>query len=266
MVVLVLFMLLGRSKSEQYFGFLPFFSYINFLLGYLPLVFSDVISQSIIMLYALYTFIYKTVYFLINRITTNTITSIVGGKNTYINEFNMGFNTNNDLSFKTMFSTNYINFSYEKYKMSLVSKTLSILRTDMYSINSLQTNKKNTTILTNYFNVYDLVLRAKTKPLSNSCFNSISTKESYYSGSYNSKVHNTVLTLGDLTSFYKVHNYPLVFNFNIKNNLNVANQQRWLTKNSLLTESIVNNSFLFTQVKKLIGTGSFNNSFTNQSL
>ena len=31
-ILLVIFIFLGRSKSEQYFGFLPFFSYINFFI------------------------------------------------------------------------------------------------------------------------------------------------------------------------------------------------------------------------------------------
>lgn len=34
----------------------------------------------------------------------------------------------------------------------------------------------------------------------------------------------------------------------------------------MISESIVNNSFLFTQVKKLLGNGSLNNNFSNQSL
>ena len=44
--ILVVFLLLcifmGRTKSEQYLGFLPFFSYINFALGYVPLALHDV--------------------------------------------------------------------------------------------------------------------------------------------------------------------------------------------------------------------------------
>jgi hypothetical protein len=39
-----------------------------------------------------------------------------------------------------------------------------------------------------------------------------------------------------------------------------------LTRNSLLTESLVSNTFLITQVKKLIGNSSFNKDFTKNSL
>jgi hypothetical protein len=64
----------------------------------------------------------------------------------------------------------------------------------------------------------------------------------------------------------KLNKYPKFFNFNLENNLNVAKQQRWLVKNSLLTESIIPNSFLITQSKKLLGTGLVNKDFSNSTL
>jgi hypothetical protein len=59
---------------------------------------------------------------------------------------------------------------------------------------------------------------------------------------------------------------PTTFNFNIENNLSIAKQQRWLVRNSLLTESIIPNSFLITQSKKLIGSGVLDKDFTNKTL
>lgn len=41
-LLLLIIMFLGRSKSEQYFGFIPFFSYINFFLGYIPMATGDI--------------------------------------------------------------------------------------------------------------------------------------------------------------------------------------------------------------------------------
>jgi hypothetical protein len=46
----------------------------------------------------------------------------------------------------------------------------------------------------------------------------------------------------------------------------MAKQQRWLTKNSLLNESIMPNSFLVTQSKKLIGLGFLDKDFTDKTL
>jgi hypothetical protein len=82
----------------------------------------------------------------------------------------------------------------------------------------------------------------------------------------NFKIHNLSTTLNNVNILNKTKNHPHTFNFNLKSNLDVSNQQRWLTKNSLLTESITNNSFLITQAKKLIGTGLLNKDFSNQNL
>jgi hypothetical protein len=64
----------------------------------------------------------------------------------------------------------------------------------------------------------------------------------------------------------KVVGYPSHFNFNLKTNLILAQQQRWFAKNSLLTESITHNSFLLTQAKKLIGSGTLDKDSSSKSL
>jgi hypothetical protein len=204
-------------------------------------------------------------YFILNRITTNTVTLVSSSRSIFINEFGKE-KLNKNTNFNKMFSLNTAqdNFNLEKSKLPIVSKTLSQTRKDMSNIGIL--HNKTPHILTNYFSIYDLKLKAKTNHINKLCFNSISSSESNYSGNVNNKVHNITLTLNNLVNFYKIRNYPSIYNFNIKNNLGIASQQRWLTRNSLLTESIVSNSFLFTQVKKLIGTGSLNSNFTNQSL
>jgi hypothetical protein len=223
-ILLLTFVLLGRSKSEQYFGFLPFFSYINFFLGYLPLVFSDITSQIIILFYALYTFFYKTMYFLLNKITSNTVNLVTSDRDLFTNSFTIDKNLKENSNFTTMFNVS-TNFNIEKYKLPLISKSLSKVRNDISSTNVF--HKDTTSILTNNFSVYELVLKLK-KPLNVNKFNfnSISNSESSYSGVYSNKVHSISLTLNDLTSFYKIHNYPSVFNFNVKDNLNIASQQR----------------------------------------
>jgi hypothetical protein len=74
------------------------------------------------------------------------------------------------------------------------------------------------------------------------------------------------LSLNDVHRVLKKNKYPNLFSFNLENNLNIAKQQRWFAKNSLLSESIIPNSFLVTQVKKLIGTGLLDSDFTNKTL
>jgi hypothetical protein len=100
-------------------------------------------------------------------------------------------------------------------------------------------------------------------------FNSLTYKESYYSNSLliNSfKINTTLVTLNDINKFFKEKHCFIKFNFNIRENLNISNQQRWLTKNSLLTESIIPNSFLITQAKKLIGNNYLNKDLTKNVL
>jgi hypothetical protein len=231
-LITLTFIFLGRTKSEQYFGFLPFFSYFNFLLGYLPLVFSDIFSQIVIILYAFYTFCYKTAYFFLNKISSNTLTLLSGNSNSAKNELYIHKNSNPNLDLKTMFTTLTFTPNSEKYKIPLISKTLSLVRKDISIINTVPT--KNIDALTNYFTPYDLINQTKTnryinKVISLSNTTCISESESSYSSIntlVNNKVHNTTLTLNALSKFYKTKNYPVIFNFNIKNNLNIANQQR----------------------------------------
>jgi hypothetical protein len=46
----------------------------------------------------------------------------------------------------------------------------------------------------------------------------------------------------------------------------MSKEQRWLVKNSLISEAVVNNSFLITQAKKLIGSGTLNKDYTSNTL
>jgi len=80
------------------------------------------------------------------------------------------------------------------------------------------------------------------------------------------RTRNLSLNLKTLHNLSKQHNYPSLFDFNIENNLNIAKQQRWLVRNSLISESIINNSFLVTQAKKIIGLGTLNKEYTSKSL
>jgi hypothetical protein len=93
--------------------------------------------------------------------------------------------------------------------------------------------------------------------------------ESFYQGSVNIdqlKVRNLKTNLNTIFSMSKVINNLTFFNFNLETNLNIAKQQRWFAKNSLLSESIVPNSFLITQSKNLIGSRVLDKDFSNNTL
>jgi hypothetical protein len=113
--------------------------------------------------------------------------------------------------------------------------------------------------------------KLKTLTMSSNTF--ITNTESVYtSGLFDKDIilsrRNRNLNL-DLSMLYKLslgQNYPSLFDFNLENNLQISKQQRWLVRNSLLTESITNNSFLITQAKKLIGVSLFDKNFTGKTL
>jgi len=258
-IVMLTFIFLGRSKSEQYFGFLPIFTYINFLLGYVPIICSDVTSQLVIIIYMGYNFLYKLFSTKLNTFFSNNIllNDSIGYK----------LNTKPDnnqyiVNLPHWFSTDF----FHKDKHSGLSKILSQARKDLvYTGNSKFVYNDYNNQLFSSFTLY----AARNTDIISSTIQPITISESVYTGvvsTINYKVINTSTTLNNINKSYQAHHSPSKFNFNLKTNLDVSNQQRWLTKNSLLTESLVHNSFLLTQVKKLIGTGVLNKDFSSQSL
>jgi hypothetical protein len=266
------FIFLGRSKSEQYFGFLPFFSYINFILGYVPILLGDLTSQFVILFYLIYNYIYQILY----RIVDTLFLSIVDKNKTY-----------NTVGFKTFFletkyaitptskgSTPPYNIFYTKNNSntSFLSKALSytnysLTLIDKFSLDSYYNN--NSPVFYQKTTLTTTLIPQNQQTNTTKLFSSLASKESFYNNSLNSlntKINTKLLTLNYLNKFFKESNHNINFNFNLKENLNIANQQRWLTRNSLLTESLVSNTFLITQVKKLIGNSSFDKDFTKNSL
>lgn len=271
--VLLLFVLLGRSKSEQYFGFLPFFSYINFVLGYVPILFSDLWSQLFFFLYILYVYMSNVFYRFISYFTTNLFKSL--GEDTLVVRKNRFNSKNISTSNTTCVLTNNQNLTKNKLQNSPVSfsKHISKLGTSISTVspNTILGNPQNPT--TNYINTLNLCLKAGSDLFSNPNSTVTAQEASYVYGTLrsntvvgNNYVKNLRLNLHSLYRLYSNKNYPLFFDFNTEKNLNNAKQQRWLVRNSLLTESIINNSFLITQAKKIIGLGTLGKDFTNKTL
>ena len=276
-VVSLLFFFLGRSKSEQYFGFLPFFSYINFLLGYIPLVFSDITSQIILVVYITYTSVINLSYRFFNKITNNTLLSLEARSSGIVYG-----GSNNNSKIKTVHDQLFNNQGSHNTHSTLVpffSKNLSNLRKNLSLLDQSYQNLNNSLVTTsqptnsflnnNSFNTYIVRTKQTTPSLVNTVSSSFTNSEGFYSNSKNLnnfKIKSAQVSLNDIHKLYNLSNYPVFFNFNLEKNLNMAKQQRWLTKNSLLSESIMPNSFLVTQSKKLIGLGFLDKDFTDKTL
>jgi hypothetical protein len=205
-----------------------------------------------------------------NRISYNALEST---KQHYLNKYSNHYvDTNSTKNFTKLFNKDTKTINQLTIPIPLFSKTLSTLsgNLSLSGYNStLGNNHKLSSInqLTTNFN--HLTIKPKTNLKQNYLNNSLTDNESYYIrtlGSLNYKIHNQKITLNKLNKTLSINNYPRFFNFNIENNLNISKQQRWLSKNSILSESIIPNSFLITQSKKLIGSGVFDNDFTNKTL
>ena len=263
---------LGRSKSEQYFGFLPFFSYVNFIMGYIPLVLSDITSQIIVSIYSIYIFFYKALYVFINKITSSNydyklynFTNNLNVSNKFQTNPNLGVNINSISNLSSFENLNLI---------PTISKNISKINLNLNYINQNPSdifyNKKRITQNTFLKNPTLLTITLNSNTYENKLSNlNITGHEASYLPNLDVsklKTRNVTLSLNDLYIFYKQQLHKSPFNFNLESNLNLANQQRWLAKNSLLSESIVHNSFRITQAKKLLGTGSLNPNYTSKSL
>jgi len=211
---------LGRSKSEQYFGFLPFFTYINFILGYLPLVLSDFISQVIFVTYLVYNLIVKFLYHACDTVISKNFLFLE--KNTITK-----FNTNSikgtkDCDTLSALSSNVApKVSFLPKQVFSVQQKLLYLRSD-YTIKTapllhLLTSKTSTLKLRN-----NLSAQFQSKL-------NLTEHESKYLGLFNLdnfKVRNKAFSLNENNKFFRTLNYPNNFNFNLQNNLNVSKQQR----------------------------------------
>jgi hypothetical protein len=228
-VLVLTFVLLGRSKSEQYFGFLPIFNYINFILGYIPLVCGDITSQIITIGYFIYIFLCNIIYRFINQVLYKNSVQTNNTSKHFLNK--NYYNTNNILhtEFHKLFNNNQQR-NLEYSKIPLVSKILSGLKNNITS--------------TQYLNNVNFTFK-KSHPVNNTLINStvsmknlntyspktlsVSTSEAFYSfssDSINTKNHNNTLYLNELSSILKTVHYPLTFNFNFKKNLNISYGQR----------------------------------------
>jgi hypothetical protein len=272
--VSLVFLLMGRSKSEQYFGFLPLFSYINFVLGYIPLVLGDLVSQVIVLSYVLYNLFTLLIRNFFNKLFTTTLHTL-GNSYQKTKHTLKDPTTTTSVKLTSLFKTtntssiNTLNTSWGS--LFGLTKTLNLVTKDIFTVNFFTTNKH---LVTNYYtsnyNFHLNTLHSKLNPKTYNPISTFTSSESFYKNSItsllNTRIINTRTNLNDIFKIYKTINNSNLLYFSIENNLNMSKQQRWLVKNSLLSELLAQNSFLFTQSKKLIGLSSLDKNFTSKNL
>jgi hypothetical protein len=206
---------------------------------------------------------------LLDSVTSNLVSNLNNTKpNNYVNKYTNSANNTDKYSSYVLGSGLGKNDTFSS-KNAIFSKSINQLKNQLIlTNNSINVNSPDTA-----YKLVQNVLYSTLQPKSvKECLlgkYDITKKESYYvdSKTYDfTKTKTTQITLNDIHRLGKTVNYPSHFNFNLKTNLILAQQQRWLAKNSLLTESITQNSFLLTQAKKLIGSGTLDKDSSNKTL
>jgi len=226
-----IFIFLGRTKAEQYFGFMPFFTYFNFILGYLPLVLSDFTSQLIVIFYVFYTLLYK--FFL--KLTNLTNYNIINAANNYYSKKIL--QPTNSLRFGSDNLTNFFknkSHTCSATNIPIFSKNLTQLTSSILGVSSKTfldpTPKINNLTSSSNLNYETFKLRRSAGLVHTFTVNyGVTFSESFYSDTgFNSnfKVKTSNMNLSELSKVLNVKSYPLFFNFNLENNLNLAKQQR----------------------------------------
>jgi hypothetical protein len=238
-------------------------------------LFNDLFSQIIVILYAAYVLVSKYINLFITRLGGNILPTVTPNPRSFSKKVvsddgaaGTQSTTLSKLFAKTIPSTptktNFLLGSFSK-KLSVASQNIS-LTTNSIPVNSFLFPLKTTSTGPDNFN-YSTIKLKKLKRVGMG--KTLTDGESYYSFiniSLNSKSHTTRTNLNSIYRISMLHKNLTFFNFNLENNINISKQQRWLVKNSLLSESIVPNSFLITQVKKLLGSGIFDKDFGNKTL
>jgi hypothetical protein len=221
---------------------------------------------------ALYISFSKFLTTLFNKLTSNTLSVLESEEDHHYSTKDLRGLTKYGFTAPTTLFKNIKSVPSESASIVTLSKSLSIVHSSLSSINDSGWVCRDTNNLVRSDNTLLSTLRLSPKYKAFSQANtgfSLSEGEAFYLGTsrnYNFNVKNLKVSLSELRSMQKLNSFPLHFNFNINSNMLNAQQQRWLAKNSLLSESIVNNSFLITQAKKLIGSNSFNQELSTKTL
>jgi hypothetical protein len=240
---------LGKSKSEHFLGFLPFFSLIDTGLSLLVIQLSDMYTQLFLLIFALSNLIYNNISKLFLTLFSNAFTvnnNKVSSKlpNNFNNKKTQN-NFNNKANKISNLDNSYLKLLYHLIYIQNITNKVTLPQNNYshltqinnYNITIKLINSMSNKILLNFI----LINRDKCNYISK-----ITTSESIYSIKLdnNNKQFNMVNSLNNLYKFIFSQKSLNRLDFNLYNNLNIAKEQRWLTKNSLLTEFLSKNSNL----------------------
>jgi len=271
LVIVAITTLLGRSKAEQYFGFFPLFSYINFFMGYIPLVLHDVWSQILFVIYILYLYSIHLSSLILTSFSNLFFQSLSNGKQ-QLTASGKPTNPNrlHQVTTNVTTLTGKFNPGYSSLNTLYFSKTLNFLNTSNISLVTVAPNFSTLKyIITNSYQ--QTHTNSKYNPIIGSITEPITKTETYYtSNTCNLRPINTPknlnTNLNTLAYISKRLSHLNSFDFNINQNLQSAKQGRWLIRNSLLSEALINNTFAVTQAKKIIGLGTLDKDLSSKSL
>ena len=140
----------------------------------------------------------------------------------------------------------------------------SLKRTTLGSLSSITSETKSDyRFVSDLYKSSDKISKLSTfEPIKLNEYSSVSYKSLNLNNNYSLELspRNTLLdsdkiltlSLSELNSFVK-NQHLLVASNNFSHNLNVAKNDRWLLKNSLMGEDLVTNTYKYTQLKSLLG-------------
>jgi len=140
----------------------------------------------------------------------------------------------------------------------------SLKRTTLGNLSSITSETKSDyKFVSDLYKSSDKISKLSTfEPIKSNKYSSVSCKSLNLNSNYSLELspRNTLLdsdkvltlSLGELNSFIK-NQHLLVASNNFSHNLNVAKNDRWLLKNSLMGEDLVTNTYKYTQLKSLLG-------------
>jgi hypothetical protein len=260
-LISVLMCFWGKSKSEHYLGFIPFFSVWDIALNQFLIFFNETQSQ-------VFTIVFSLLVSLNAKLKNTVPSRILNLFHTTLAAGNMGQGLKLNREYET---PNYVN----KYALGSTSPTktkhlVNILRSLSTLQNSLSQLKTPLSP-----NIPDMALSAalpNLQPPSGSALNpyaqpSITSLESNYGRvpTLNKMFHNP-LNLKNIQNRNNLRKSLTYADFNLLTNINSGKEQRWLVKNSILTEFLTKNTNMFTQSKKLLGLANYDNNFSNKNI
>lgn len=239
------------------------------------MLFSDITSQIVLLVYVLYSFLTKTVYNFIGWLTNKSLSAFnieTSKKLLQSSAYKSEEANTSTRSLPSLFNLHVLNACSSQSNVSLYSKLLNSTSQSLNTLSSTYSLTLDKGKCVDSVSYSRNLLFGTLKPNSISrtaLVGNITELESKYVNSAKLSSYNLKNLNLNLNNFYNVTGLlksPTGFDFNIHSNLLTAQQQRWLAKNSLLSESIVPNSFLVTQAKKLIGYNTLNKDFSQKTL